>query len=182
MVVMFGQNESQSTALLSRSEKTAQNTQIRCGREGEERRVLGHRRFSWGARASPSKRPYYWSWRPGVSSAAASFSSWESEPRSPSWFSPLSKRTLRGFTWGRELPGGRETQVVRHTAWHCCFRLKPRKGYEREGSRKVNFHSAEMRLNVRVFPQNSDKKGTVLGIYSVSENETVKSGRELSER
>lgn len=32
-----------------------------------------------------------------------------------------------------------------------------------------------------VFPQNSDKKGIILGISSVSENEIVKAGREVSE-
>lgn len=40
-VVMFGQNEPRSAALLSRNEQTAQNTQIRCGRDGGERGELG---------------------------------------------------------------------------------------------------------------------------------------------
>lgn len=83
--VMFGQNEPQRGAWC-KPLRTHTSVWQRRGKE----RAPSEGRTSRGARASPSQEPCHWGWPSGVALAAASFSSWGSEPGSPSWFSPLS--------------------------------------------------------------------------------------------
>lgn len=63
-------------------------------------------------------------------------------PKRPVLVFSTVRENIAGHHLGQRAPGSTETQVVWHVAWHCCFRLKLRKGDERGGSRKVNFHSA----------------------------------------
>lgn len=157
-VVMCGQNERWRAALLSRVSSRPPKYNIRWGREVEWRRVPRRCRGFPGPLGQPIQATLPWklTCRCFITRGLFLLLSFRAQETHLGFLHCHNKH------WWSQ-PGPKSSWACRNSGGMVCslallLWLKLRKGAKRQGSKKMDFHSAKMRLNFGAFPQNSDKK------------------------